>query len=117
MAFVLGLLRRLCVAVRVLEHCPKIQVRWSGLLFGIMMFLFVAMVYIPRVLANPKDRFAWVIVIREMSFAGGVWILAANTMRGQDTSKLINVGRVLIAIVAIFFGGEHFLHPAGCPGS
>jgi DNA-binding transcriptional ArsR family regulator len=50
-----------------LSIATKIQVRWSGLLFGIMMFLFVAMVHIPRVLANPKDRFAWVIVIREMS--------------------------------------------------
>src|ERR1017187_2779936 len=51
-----------------------------------------------------------------MSFAGGAWILAANTMRGQYKSKLINVGRMLIAIAAILFGGEHFLHPAGCPG-
>jgi hypothetical protein len=54
-----------------LSIATKIQVRWSGLLFGIMMFLFVAMLHIPRVLASPKDRFAWVIVAREMSFAGG----------------------------------------------
>ena len=26
------------------------------------------------------------------------------------------MGRVLIAIAAIFFGVEHFLHPAACPG-
>src|ERR1700690_893954 len=52
-----------------LSIATRIQVRWSGLLFGLMMFLFVAMVHIPRVLASPKDRFAWVIVIREMSFA------------------------------------------------
>src|SRR4029077_12853632 len=99
-----------------LSIATKIQVRWSGLLFGIMMFLFVAMVHIPRVLANPRDRFAWVIVIREVSFAGGAWTLAANTMGGQGKSKLTNVGRVLIAIAAIFFSVEHFLHPAGCPG-
>ena len=98
-----------------LSIATKIQVRWSGLLFGIMMFLFVAMVHIPRVLASPRDRFAWVIVIREMSFAGGGWILAGNAMRGQGESKLVTVGRVLIAIAALFFGVEHFLHPAGCP--
>jgi uncharacterized membrane protein len=51
-----------------------------------------------------------------MSFAGGAWILAANAMSGQGESRLIIVGRVLIAIAAIFFGVEHFLHPAGCPG-
>jgi len=93
----------------------KIQVRWSGLLFGIMIFLFEAMVHIPRVLANPKDRISWVIVLREMSFAGGGWILAGHAM-GAQGKKLITVGRVLIAIAAIFFGVEHFLHPAGCPG-
>src|SRR6267142_6024255 len=98
-----------------LSIATKIQVRWSGLLFGIMMFLFVVMVHIPRVLASPRDRFAWVIVFREMSFAGGAWILAANTMRGKK-SKFIQMGRVLIAIAAIWFGVEHFLHPAGCPG-
>jgi uncharacterized membrane protein len=99
-----------------LSIATKIQVRWSGLLFGIMMFLFVAMVHIPRVLANPEDRFAWVIVIREMSFAGGGWILAANAMRGPNKNKLIHVGRVLIGIAALFFGVEHLLHPAACPG-
>src|ERR1700745_208004 len=52
-----------------------IQVRWSGLLFGIMMFLFVAMLDIPGALANPRDRFGWTFVIREMSFAGGGWML------------------------------------------
>jgi uncharacterized membrane protein YphA (DoxX/SURF4 family) len=98
-----------------LSIATKIQVRWSGLLFGIMMFIFVAMVHIPRVLANPRDRIAWVIVFREMSFAGGGWILAGNAMGGQG-SKLVTVGRVLIAIAAVFFGVEHFLHPAGCPG-
>jgi len=99
-----------------LSIATKIQVRWSGLLFGIMMLLFVAMVHIPRLLASPSGRIPWTIVIREMSFAGGAWILAGNAMRGQGQSKLITVGRVLIAIAALFFGVEHFLHPAACPG-
>jgi hypothetical protein len=99
-----------------LSVATKIQVRWSGLLFGIMMLLFVAMIHIPRALASPGDRIPWVIVFREMSFAGGGWILAGSVMSGQGKSKLITVGRVLIAIAAIFFGVEHFLHAAGCPG-
>jgi uncharacterized membrane protein len=99
-----------------LSIATKIQVGWSGLLFGIMMTLFVAMIHIPRVVASPGDRFAWVIPFREMSFAGGAWALAASTMDGQAKNRLINVGRVLIAVAAVFFGVEHFLHPAGCPG-
>jgi uncharacterized membrane protein len=103
-----------------LSIATKIQVRWSGLLFGIMMFLFVAMLHVPRALANPRDRIAWVIVLRESSFAGGAWILAGNALRGQSRgqakSKPITVGHVLIAIAAIFYGVEHFLHPANVPG-
>jgi len=103
-----------------LSIATRIQVRWSGLLFGIMMFLFVAMLMIPGALATPRDRIAWTIVIRESSFGGGGWILAGNALRqqgrGQGGSKLITVGRVLIAIAAIFYGVEHFLHPANVPG-
>jgi uncharacterized membrane protein len=36
--------------------------------------------------------------------------------RGQNGGKLITVGRVLVALAAIFFGVEHFLHPANVPG-
>src|SRR5271163_3188468 len=50
-----------------LSIATKIQVLWSGLLFGIMMFLFVAMVHFPRAVANSSDRIAWTIVIRELS--------------------------------------------------
>src|SRR5262249_42872989 len=54
----------------------KIWVRWSGLLFGIMMFLFVAMIHLPGALRHPHDRFIWTIVFREMAFGGAGWILA-----------------------------------------
>jgi uncharacterized membrane protein len=99
-----------------LSMATRIQVRWSGLLFGILMFLFVAMLDIPGALATPADRFGWTFVIREMSFGAGGWLLAASAMRGQGRAKLITVGRVIIAIAALFFGVEHFLHPAACPG-
>jgi uncharacterized membrane protein len=99
-----------------LSIATKIQVRWSGLLFGIAMFLFVAMMDIPGALESPKDRFGWTLVLREMAFGAGGWILAANAMAGQGKSKLVTVGRVVIAVAAIFYGVEHFLHPATAPG-
>ena len=103
-----------------LSIAVKIQVRWSGLLFGIMMFGFVAMLVIPGVFASPRSRFAWTFIFRESSFGGGGWLLAGNALRkqgrGQVGSRLITVGRVLIALAAIFFGVENFLHPANVPG-
>jgi uncharacterized membrane protein len=99
-----------------LSIATNILVRWSGLLWGIAMFLFVAMMDIPGALADPRDRFGWTLAIREMAFGGGGWILAGNAMRGPGGSRLITVGRVVIAITAIFYGVEHFLHPVARPG-
>src|SRR6266566_676913 len=102
-----------------LSIATKIQVRWSGLLFGLMMFLFVAMIHLPGALRQPHNRILWTIVFREMSFGGGGWLLAGNVSngwRGAAKSTLIKVGRVLIAIAAIVFGIEHFVHPTGLPG-
>jgi uncharacterized membrane protein len=100
-----------------LSIATKIEVRWSGLMFGIMMFLFVAMMDIPGVLAEPKNRIAWTLALREMVFGGGGWLLAAGAMQpGRGKSALILVGRVLVGIAAIFYGVETFLHPLGMPG-
>jgi uncharacterized membrane protein len=102
-----------------LSIATKIGVRWSGLLVGIMMFMFVAMLYLPSALRHLHARITWTIVFREMSFGGGGWILAAiakDGWRGKARSTLITVGRIVIALAVIFFGIQHFLHPLGLPG-
>ncbi len=101
-----------------LSIAARIGVRWSGLLFGTMMFSFVAMIYLPGALARP-GRLIWTVVFREMSFGGTGWILAATAKggwRGPMRTTMITVGRILIAAAAIVFGIEHFLHPTGLPG-
>jgi uncharacterized membrane protein len=102
-----------------LSIAARMAVRWSGLLFGIMMFLFVAMIHFPGALASHYNRIIWTVVFREMSFGGAAWILAATAKyawRGPVKSTLITVGRLLIALAAAVFGIEHFLHPTGLPG-
>lgn len=102
-----------------LSIATKVAVRWSGLLFGIMMFSFVAMIHFPGALRDPHNRILWTIVCRESSFGGAGLLLAANATPGWRVpakTTLITVGRILIAIAAIVFGVEHFLHPTGLPG-
>jgi uncharacterized membrane protein len=101
-----------------LSIATRIGMRWSGLLFGIMMFLFVAMIHLPGALHRP-NRIIWVIVFREMAFGGGGWILAGKARdgwRGQGGNALIAVGRVFVTMALVVFGIEHFLHPTGLPG-
>lgn len=121
-----------------LSIATKIAVRWSGLLVGIMMFMFVAMLYLPSGLrhmhafanavtaniayrqeGNGLARFTWTIVFRESSFGAAAWLLAAtaaNGWRGLTKDTLITVGRIVIALAAIFFGIQHFPHHMGLPG-
>jgi uncharacterized membrane protein len=97
----------------------KTIVHWSGLLFGIMMFLFVAMIHLRGALILRNDRIIWTIVFREMSFGGAGWILAATAAdgwRGRRRTVLIAAGRVCIVLAAVVFGAEHFLHPTVLPG-
>jgi uncharacterized membrane protein len=114
-----------------LSFATRIAVRWSGLLFGIMMFSFVAMLYLPsalRHLPQLRDfaeytrrgyRLTWVIVFRESSFGGAAWLLsalAAPRWPRTLSRTMIMVGRVCITMALIFFGVQHFLHPQGLPG-
>jgi uncharacterized membrane protein len=100
-----------------LSIATRIGVRWSGFLVGLMMFLFVAMLYLPGSLRHPDNRFAWTVVCRELSFGGAGWILAATAAEGRrGRGTLLAVGRAAITLALIVFGIEHLLHPLGLPG-
>ena len=87
-----------------LSIATMIQVRWSGLLVGAMMFLFVAMLHLPGAVAA-GGRVPWTIVFR-MSFGGAGWVLAGIAMGGDREGQgkgLITVGRVAIATAGASF--------------
>ena len=94
-------------------------VRLSSTLLGLMFFLFVCMMHIPNALADPKNRFAWAVALRDLSFAGGAWALAGLHSRAsspQQSKWMVLFGRTVVAMAVIFFAVEHFLHPEFAPG-
>jgi uncharacterized membrane protein len=94
-------------------------VRLSSTLLGLMFFLFVCMIYAPSALAHPKNRFPWIFALRDLSFAGGAWALAGLHSRAsspQQSKWMILFGRIVVAIAAIFYAVQHFLHPEFAPG-
>ncbi len=93
--------------------------RLSCTLLGSMFLLFVGLLYLPHALAHGQDRFGWTYALRDLSFAGGAWALAGLHSRArspQQSRGMILFGRIVIAVAAIFFGVEHFLHPEFAPG-
>ncbi len=94
-------------------------VRLSSTLLGSMFFLFVCMMHIPNTLADPKNRVAWAVTVRDLSFAGCAWALPGlhNRASSPQLSKwMISFGRATLAIAAIYYAVEHFLRPGFAPG-
>jgi len=87
----------------------------SASLLGLMFFLFVLLIHAPRVVANPSDRIAWAVALRDLSFGGAGWALAGCQRQGPIRA-LVAMGRVTVAVPTIFFGVENLLHPNNAPG-
>ncbi|MBB6146146.1 putative membrane protein [Silvibacterium bohemicum] len=96
--------------------------RYAGLssaLMAIMLFLFVLMLHIPRVCANPRDRFSWAVAIRDSAFGTGFLAFACTlppASRIRRAQIVIAIARVFFASAILFFAVEHFLHPQFAPG-
>jgi uncharacterized membrane protein len=91
----------------------------AATLLGIMFFLFVALMDIPGVAAHPRDRFAWALAFRELSFSGGAFAFAGAQMQARASAvgaRLVTLARYFVAIAALFYSVEHFLHPECVPG-
>ncbi len=97
----------------------QIQSQWAATLLGIMFCSFVLLIHIPNILAHPGDRIFWAVGLRDIAFSGGAFAYAGSQWMVRRTGgvpELVTVARFFVAIPSVFFGVEHFLHPAFAPG-
>src|SRR5260370_14213062 len=97
----------------------QIQSPLAATLLGAMFFSFVLLIDIPGIMAHPSNRFFWALGLREMAFSGGALAYAGSHGSGGRTGGmpgLVTIGRFFVAIPAVFYGVEHFLHPEFAPG-
>jgi uncharacterized membrane protein len=96
----------------------RVGIRLSATLLGIMFFCFVAMMDLPSVIAAPQNRIAWTLVARESAFSAGAILLAITSNARERTpgENRVAIGALyLIALVSMFYGIEHFVHPECVP--
>jgi uncharacterized membrane protein len=90
---------------------------WSSLLAGGMFLAFVAMMDLPGVITAQHDRFGFALLARETTFGCALLCLGGSLApRGSRWASLVTPCRIVFAVVAIFYGVEHFLHPEFLPG-
>jgi uncharacterized membrane protein len=92
--------------------------RLSTTMLGLMFFLFVCMIYLPSALRHSTNRFAWIYLLRDLSFCAGAWALAGLYSRAsspQVAKWKILFARLVLAIAAVFYAVQHFLHPKSVP--
>jgi uncharacterized membrane protein len=97
----------------------KVQSRLAATLLGTMFCLFVVLMDLPAVVAQPGNRIFWALVLRELAFASGALAFAGSQMsarRAGGVPVLVTFARFVIGIAAVFYGVEHFLHPTFATG-
>lgn len=102
-----------------LSIVAKRYAKLAATLLGSMLFLFVVLMHVPAILADPRDRFAWAIGFRDLAFSGGAFTFAGAQSKAQPANGvpgLVTLGRFFIAVPALYFGIEHFFHPDYVPG-
>jgi uncharacterized membrane protein len=101
-----------------LSLITEIKHHLAALLAGIMLFLFVLLIYVPAAVGNPYDRFEVALLFRDLALSGGALALASTPLaeRRPNFAWLAVVARFFFAVPMLFFGVEHFRHPQFAPG-
>jgi uncharacterized membrane protein len=101
-----------------LSFISRVAIRLSATLLGIMFFCFVGMMDLPGAIGAPHNRFAWTLAAREAAFGAGAVLLAitSGARKRTPSENRIAIGALyLIALISMFYGIEHFLHPECVP--
>ena len=91
----------------------------AALLVGIMLVLFVLLIYVPNLLKNPHDRFAIIVPLRDLALSGGAVAFVGGrgaVGRSRPVRWLVDLGTWFFAVPMVFFGVEHLLHPESALG-
>jgi uncharacterized membrane protein len=111
----------LCAALSI---AVLVQARLAAALVGMTMLIFVFVMDMPAVIADPRNRFFWALTLRELAFSGGAFAFAMSawSTRPRQPSPAQQIPtraafpRFFVGVPSLFYGVEHLLHPANVPG-
>ena len=86
--------------------------RPAATLLGVMFFLFVVLLHIPRIAGHSSDGNEWTSGFVALAMCGGAWVLARNSpLAGRETAApFLKLGRYFFAIAFVAFGIQHIVY-------
>jgi uncharacterized membrane protein len=111
----------ICAALSI---ATLVQARLAAALVGMTFLIFVLLMDMPGVAANPHNRFVWALALRQLALSGGAFAFAMSpwSTRPEQPSHrqlkkaLAAIPRFFVGIPSVFYGVEHLLHPEYVPG-
>jgi uncharacterized membrane protein len=86
--------------------------RPAATMLGVMFFLFVVLLHIPRIALHSRDGNEWTSGFVALTMCGGAWILAnaAPLHASEKADPFLNLGRYFLALALTAFGIQHFVY-------
>jgi uncharacterized membrane protein YphA (DoxX/SURF4 family) len=122
------------LSIVVLVQAGLAEARLATALVGMTLLIFVFVMDLPAVVANPGNRFFWALALRELAFSGGAfafamcpwttrstrprpaWRQSWPALRTAATAAWPAIPRLFVGVASLFYGVEHLLHPEYVPG-
>jgi uncharacterized membrane protein YphA (DoxX/SURF4 family) len=90
----------------------KIMARPGATMLGVMFFLFVVLLHIPRIVGDSSNGNEWTSGFVALAMCGGAWVLAsaAPLEEREKADPFLGLGRYFLAIAFVAFGVQHFVY-------
>jgi uncharacterized membrane protein YphA (DoxX/SURF4 family) len=81
-------------------------------MLGVMFFLFVVLLHIPRIVGLARDGNEWTSGFVALAMCGSTWILAsaAPLEEREKADPFLKLGRYFFALAFVAFGIQHFVY-------
>jgi uncharacterized membrane protein len=86
--------------------------RPAATMLGVMFFLFVVLLHVPRIIGKSGDGNEWTSGFVALAMCGGAWILAsaAPLEEREKADPFLGLGRYFYAFAFVAFGVQHFVY-------
>jgi uncharacterized membrane protein len=90
----------------------RMLARPAATMLGVMFFLFVVLLHIPRIIGNSSDGNEWTSGFVALAMCGGSWILAsaAPLEEREKADPFLKLGKYFFALAFVAFGIQHFVY-------